>query len=125
MTTDAIFSKIYASVRANNAQQGVNITIEPNHAGDVTLDIPVEKFFGKDVAIWPLHFELVKCFLNTSTEKGERYITLPGIIQIYGEKTGTGVENVTTTTQTIKFIDNGQLLIRHDGNTYTILGVER
>lgn len=127
MTTDAIFSKIYATIRANNAKQGINITIEPNAAGDVTLDIPVEQYFGTDVAIWPLHFELVKCFLNTSTDKGERYLTLPGIYQIYGEKSnvGTGVENTTTTQQPTKFLENGQLFIRHNGQTYTIFGVQR
>ena len=127
MTTDAIFSKVYATVRANNALQGVNITIEPNGASEFVLDIPVEQYFGTDVAIWPLHFELVKCFLNTSTEKGERYITLPGIYQIYGEKSGvgTGVEHTTVTQQPTKFLENGQLLIRHNGYTYTILGTQR
>lgn len=127
MTTDAIFSKVYATVRANNALQGVNITIEPNGASEFVLDIPVEQYFGTDVAIWPLHFELVKCFLNTSTEKGERYITLPGIYQIYGEKSGvgTGVEHTTVTQQSTKFLENGQLLIHHNGYTYTILGTQR
>lgn len=127
MITDAIFSKIYATVRANNALQGVNITIEPNHAGDVTLDIPVEQYFGTDVAIWPLHFELVKCFLNTSTEKGERYVTLPGITQIYGKKSQTSdVENVTRIdAEATKFVENGQLFIRHNGQVYTILGTQR
>ena len=127
MTTDAIFSKVYATVRANNALQGVNITIEPNGAGEFVLDIPVEQYFGTDVAIWPLHFELVKCFLNTSTEKGERYVTLPGIYQIYGEKSGVGtsVEHTTVTQQPTKFLENGQLLIRHNGYTYTILGTQR
>ncbi|MBR5572970.1 MAG: phosphodiester glycosidase family protein [Paludibacteraceae bacterium] len=127
MTTDAIFSKVYATVRANNALQGVNITIEPNGASEFVLDIPVEHYFGTDVAIWPLHFELVKCFLNTSTEKGERYVTLPGIYQIYGEKSGvgTGVEHTTATQQLTKFLENGQLFIRHNGHTYTILGTQR
>ena len=127
MITDAIFSKIYATVRANNALQGVNITIEPNHVGDVTLDIPVEQYFGTDVAIWPLHFELVKCFLNTSTEKGERYVTLPGITQIYGKKSQTSdVENVTRIdAEATKFVENGQLFIRHNGQVYTILGTQR
>jgi hypothetical protein len=126
MTTDAIFSKVYATIRANNAIQGVNITIEPNAAGNFTLDIPVEQYFGTDVAIWPLHFELVKCFLNTSTEKGERYVTLPGIYQIYGEKSGidTGLEHTITTQQPTKILKNGQLLIHHNGCTYTILGIQ-
>ena len=127
MTTDAQFSKVYATVRANNALQGVNITIEPNGVGDFVLDIPVEKYFGTDVAIWPLHFELVKCFLNTSTEKGERYLTLPGIYQIYGEKSGIGtaIEHIALDQRPIKFVENGQLFIHHNDKVYTILGTQR
>ena len=122
--TDAQFSKVYATVRANNANQGVNITIEPNGASEFVLDIPVEQYFGTDVAVYPLHFELVKMFLDTKTEAGERYVTLPGIYQIYGEKSGTdtGVENTISTTTAAKFIENGQLLIHRNGKTYTILG---
>ena len=127
ITTDAIFSKVYASIRANNASQAINITIEPKVAGEYVLDVPVAEFFGTDVAIWPLHFELVKMFLNTSTEKGERYVTLPGIFQIYGKKsTGSGLHDVTTGNQeTTKFIENGQLLIRHNGQIYTVFGTKR
>ena len=126
MTTDAIFSKIYTTIRANNAKQGVNITIEPNMAGDIVLDVPVEKYFGTDVAIWPLHFELVKFFFNTDTEKGERYVTLPGVLQMYDvdSSTTTGVENTTSATTPSKFIQNGQLFIRRNGQCYTILGTE-
>ena len=124
MTTDAKFSKVYATVRANNALQGVNITIEPKGASEFVLDIPVEQYFGTDVAIYPLHFELVKLFLDTKTEAGERYVTLPGIYQIYGKKSGvnTGVENTISTTTATKSIENGQLLIRRNGQTYTVLG---
>lgn len=127
ISTDAIFSKIYASIRANNASQAINITIEPNVAGEYVLDVPVAEFFGTDVAIWPLHFELVKMFLNTSTEKGERYVTLPGIFQIYGKKSpGTGVQDVTIGgEETTKFIENGQLFIRHNGQIYTVFGTKR
>lgn len=127
ITTDAIFSKVYASIRANNASQAINITIEPNVAGEYVLDVPVADFFGTDVAIWPLHFELVKMFLNTSTEKGERYVTLPGIFQIYGKKSPiSGVQDVVIGGEdTMKFIENGQLLIRHNGQVYTVLGTKR
>lgn len=128
ITTDVQFSKVYATVRANNALQGVNITVEVNNASEFVLNIPVEKYFGTDVAIYPLHFELVKMFLSTSTEAGERYVTLPGIYQIYGEKTnvGSGVENIATGEgEPQKFIENGQLLIRHNANVYTILGTQR
>ena len=128
MSTDAEFSKVYATVRANNATQGVNITIEPNGASEFVLDIPVEKYFGTDVAIYPLHFELVKMFLATSTAAGERYVTLPGIYQIYGNKTnmGSNIEDVVIGEgKPQKFIENGQLFIRYNNNVYTILGTQR
>lgn len=125
MHTDAIFSKIYATVRANNAIQGINIIIEPNQVGDVTLDIPVEECFGTDVAIYPLHFELVKMFLNTSTEVGEHYVTLPGIQLLYGDADETDVDNVLSSQSTAKFIENGQLFIQRNGKIYTVLGTQK
>lgn len=125
MHTDAIFSKIYATVRANNAIQGINITIEPNQVGDVTLDIPVEECFGTDVAIYPLHFELVKMFLNTSTEVGEHYVALPGIQLLYGDADETDVDNVLSSQSTAKFIENGQLFIQRNGKIYTVLGTQK
>ena len=125
MHTDAIFSKIYATVRANNAIQGINITIEPNQAGDVTLDIPVEECFGTDVAIYPLHFELVKMFLNTSTEVGEHYVTLPGIQLLYGAADETAVDDVLSSYSPAKFIENGQIFIRRNDKVYTILGTQK
>lgn len=125
MHTDAIFSKIYATVRANNAIQGINITIEPNQVGDVTLDIPVEECFGTDVAIYPLHFELVKMFLNTSTEVGEHYVTLPGIELLYGAADETAVDDVLSSYSPAKFIENGQIFIRRNDKVYTILGTQK
>lgn len=125
MHTDAIFSKIYATVRANNAIQGINITIEPNQAGDVTLDIPVKECFGTDVAIYPLHFELVKMFLNTSTEVGEHYVTLPGIQLLYGAADETAVDDVRSSYSPAKFIENGQIFIRRNDKVYTILGTQK
>lgn len=124
--TDAIFSKIYASVRANNAKQAINITIEPNKVGEYELIIPVEEHFGTDVAIFPLHFELIKMFLNTDTEKGERYVALPGIYQIYGNKSNvnTGLDEITNTSAPTKFIDNGQLFIRQNDKVYNLLGTQ-
>ena len=125
MHTDAIFSKIYATVRANNAIQGINITIEPNQVGDVTLDIPVKECFGTDVAIYPLHFELVKMFLNTSTEVGEHYVTLPGIQLLYGAADETAVDDVLSSYSPAKFIENGQIFIRRNDKVYTILGTQK
>jgi hypothetical protein len=124
--SDAVFGDITVCIRANNATQALNLTTTSTAAAGEAFEvlIPVEEKFGTDVAIYPLHFELIKLFFNSTTEKGERYITLPGIYQVYGKNDGpiTGVENITTTNETAKFVENGQLLIRHNANTYTILG---
>lgn len=129
ITSDAVFGDILVCIRANNAGQALNITTTSTAAAGESFDIviPVEEKFGKDVAIYPLHFELIKFFFDSATEKGERYITLPGIYQIYGQgdNTNTGVENTTSTTSPTKFIENGQLFIRHNGYTYTILGTAK
>jgi hypothetical protein len=129
VTSDAVFGEIVVYIRANNAKQATDIThVSSAQAGEsFEIVIPVEDKFGTDVAIYPLHFESLKFFFVSSTEKGERYITLPGIYQLYGEGDGTetGLENTISTTSLTKFIENGQLFIRHNGNTYTILGTAK
>ena len=129
ITSDAVFGDITVCIRANNATQAKNITITSTAAAGESFEvrIPIAEEFGTDVAIYPLHFELIKLFFNSATPKGERYITLPGIYQVYGSDNGinTGVENTTTTQHPTKFLENGQLLIRHNGQIYTILGTKR
>lgn len=129
ITSDAVFKEINICIRANNAKQAQNLTTSISTAAGERFEIliPIEEKFGTDVAIYPLHFELMKIFFDTTTEKGERYITLPGIYQIYGKKSdvSTGVENIISTTAPIKFVENGQLFIRHNGQIYTLLGTKR
>ena len=125
MTTDAVLSKVYATFRPNNAIQTKSVVGEFNQKGEIIFDIPVEKHFGTDVAIFPLHFESVKIYLNTSTEDGERYITLPGIFLLYGDVDATSVSDVVSSYTVGKFVENGQLYIRHNGQTYTVLGTKR
>ena len=129
VTSDAVFGEIVVYIRANNAKQATDIThVSSAQAGEsFEIVIPVEDKFGTDVAIYPLHFESLKFFFVSSTEKGERYITLPGIYQLYGKADGTetSLENTISTTSPTKFIENGQLFIRHNGNTYTILGTAK
>jgi hypothetical protein len=63
--------------------------------------------------------------IDLSSEPGERYVTLPGIMQIYTGRPDveTGVEDVIVeTSSTAKFVENGQLLIRRNGSVYTVLG---
>ena len=126
VTSDAVFGEIVVCIRPNNANQATNLTtVSTALAGEsFEIVIPVEESFGTDVAIYPLHFESIKFFFVSSTEKGERYITLPGIYQIYGKKSqGSGVQHIESVDQnTVKFVENGQLYIRRNGQCYTILG---
>ena len=129
VTSDAVFGEIVVYIRANNAKQATDIThVSSAQAGEsFEIVIPVEDKFGTDVAIYPLHFESLKFFFVSSTEKGERYITLPGIYQLYGEDDGTetSLENTISTTVPNKFVENGQLYIHRNGHTYTVLGNQR
>ena len=129
LTTDATFSKINVAIRANNASQAEVITVESVVANQKSIiNVPVVDVFGTDVAIFPLHFELMKMFIDSkTTSKDEHYVTLNGITQIYGEKSpGSGLHDVTTGNQeTTKFIENGHLLIRHNGQIYTVFGIKR
>ena len=125
LTTDAVINKIQVFVRANNAKKSESITLEPKRSGEIMIEIPVEQSFGTDVAIYPLHFEKLKLMIDLSSEPGERYVTLPGIMQIYTGRPDveTGVEDVIVeTSSTVKFVENGQLLIRRNGSVYTVLG---
>ena len=122
-TTDAIFSKINVMLRANNAQQSQNIIFQDIAVGEeCVLEIDVEKLFGTDVAIFPLHFESMKMFLSTDTEPGERYVTLPGIIEVFAEGANTEVEQVNTGDGFHKFVKNGSLFIQSKNATYNVLG---
>ena len=125
LTTDVIVGKIQVFVRPNNAKKSETITLEPKRSGEIVVEIPVEKYFGTDVAIYPLHFEKLKLIIDLSSDDGERYVTLPGIMQIYNGRPDveTGVDNVIIDTHTTdKFVENGQLLIRRNGKVYTVLG---
>ena len=129
ITSDAVFDDITVCIRANNAAQAQNLTTTSTAASGESFEIviPVAEKFGSDVAVFPLHFELIKLFFNKNTEKGERYITLPGIYQVYGDgdAPATGVENTISATVPTKSIENGHLFIHHNDKVYTILGTQR
>ena len=122
ITTDAIFSKINLMVRANNAQQAQNIIFQDLKVGEENvLELDVATVFGMDASIYPLHFESMKMFLSTDTEKGERYVTLPGIIEVFADR-DTALENVTAQETPNKFIQNGALYIQANNVIYNVLG---
>jgi hypothetical protein len=62
---------------------------------------------------------------TSETPKGECYVTLPGIIEVFSEET-TDIEHITSTTPSIstKFIQNGALYIQTDGKTYDVMGTQ-
>ena len=125
-TTNAVFDKVIVMIRANNSTTTNQITfLNPNANEENILEIDVEERFGSDRAIYPLHFLSLKMVPNSSTPKGECYITLPGIIEVFTEQT-TDVERVATSSSISpsKFIKDGNLYIQSNDRTYDILGAQ-
>ena len=83
----------------------------------------VKEVFGEDVAIFPLLFKALKFIPTTGTENGERYITLPGIIEVFADEVSNveDVHNVRNSGVT-KYVKDGALYILVGENTYDILG---
>ena len=125
MTTNATFEKVIIMIRANNSNTTDQITfLNPAVGEENIFEIDVKERFGADAAIYPLRFLSLKMVPTSATPKGECYVTLPGIIEVYSDNSGvgTGIENNINTTAPTKFIENGQLFIQRNGQTYTILG---
>lgn len=126
-TSDAVYEKVIVMLRANNSNTTNQITfLNPTVGKENVLEINVKEVFGEDVAIFPLLFKALKFIPTTGTENGERYITLPGIIEVFSDdSTNTGVENTISSSESTKFVENGQLLIKRNNQIYTILGTQR
>ena len=125
MTTNATFEKVIIMIRANNSNTTDQITfLNPAVGEENIFEIDVKERFGADAAIYPLRFLSLKMVPTSATPKGECYVTLPGIIEVYSDNSGvgTGIENNINTTAPTKFIESGQLFIQRNGQTYTILG---
>lgn len=113
-------------LRANNSNTTNQIAfLNPTTGEENVLEIDVKEEFGNDVAIFPLLFKALKFIPTTGTENGERYITLPGIIEVFSDdSTNTAVENTISSSEYTKFVENGQLLIKRNDQIYTILGTQ-
>ena len=125
-TTNAVFEKVIMMIRANNSNTTDQITFLNVAANEEhVLEIDVKERFGEDVAIYPLHFISLKMVPTSDTPKGECYVTLPGIIEVFSEQT-TDVEDVTSnqSSTNVKYIQNGNLYIQTVDKIYNILGVE-
>ena len=126
ITTNAVFEKVIVMIRANNSTTTEQITfLNPKAGEENILEIDVKERFGADVAIYPLHFLSLKMVPTSETTKGECYVTLPGIIEVFTQET-TDVEDVTTsnTHSPSKFIENGALYIQSEDKVYDVLGVQ-
>ena len=126
-TSDAVYEKVIVMLRANNSNTTNQIAfLNPTTGEENVLEIDVKEEFGNDVAIFPLLFKALKFIPTTGTENGERYITLPGIIEVFSDdSTNTAVENTISSSEYTKFVENGQLLIKRNNQIYTILGTQR
>ena len=126
LTTDATFEKAIVMIRPNNSNTTDQVTfLNPKVGEENILEIDVKERFGDDVAIYPLHFLSLKLVPTSDTPKGERYITLPGIIEVFDGPT-TDLETVKPSdinAQT-KFIKDGSLYIQSGNKIYDVLGAQ-
>lgn len=126
MTTNAVFEKVIVMIRANNSNTTEQITfLNPKVGEEDVLKIDVKQRFGTDAAIYPLHFISIKMIPTSETTKGECYVTLPGIMEIFTDITS-DVENVEPTQDATqgKYIKDGALYILHGEKTYDVLGTQ-
>jgi hypothetical protein len=126
MTTNAVFEKVIVMIRANNSNTTEQITfLNPKVGEENVLKIDVKQRFGTDAAIYPLHFISIKMIPTSETTKGECYVTLPGIMEVFTDITS-DVENVEPTQDVTqgKYIKDGALYILHGEKTYDVLGTQ-
>ncbi len=125
LTTNAVFEKVIVMVRANNSNTTEQINfLNPTVGEENILEIDVYERFGQDVAIYPLHFISLKLVPTSDTPKGECYVTLPGIIEVFDDEP-TGVENITSSSSSkMKYIKEGNFYIQILDKTYNVLGAQ-
>ena len=124
--SDAVFEKVIVMIRANNATTTNQISfLSPATGEDNVLEINVKEVFGDDVAIFPLLFKALKFIPTTGTENGERYITLPGIIEVFSDQLSSVDKLTPSQTNSLKkFVKNGVLYISVGDKTYDVLGMQ-
>ena len=126
ITTNAVFEKVIVNIRANNSTETEQISFQDIKTDEENLlEIDVTERFGSDVAIFPLKFVSIKMIPTKDTPKGECYVTLPGIIEVFSGQT-TDVEELTPSASSSvkKYIECGNLYIQTMGKTYNVLGVQ-
>lgn len=123
-TSDVAFEKVIVMLRANNSSTTKQVTfLTPTRGEENVLEIDVKETFGSDVAIFPLLFKALKFVPSSDNAKGECYVTLPGIIEVFSDE-ATDVENVQTVQSAtfMKYVKDGALYIESADKTYNVLG---
>lgn len=126
LTTNAVFEKVIVMIRANNSTTTDQVTfLNPKVGEENILEIDVKERFGDDAAVYPLRFLSLKMVPTSETPKGECFVTLSGIIEVFSEQT-TDVENTVTSQSPteIKYIQNGNLYIQVMDKIYNVLGAQ-
>ena len=124
MTTNAVFEKVILMIRANNSNTTDQITfLNPKAGEENLLEVDVYERFGNDVAIYPLHFISLKMVPTSETPKGECYVTMPGVVEVFADELAS-VEDITSSLPSmIKYIKDGNFYIQTVDNTYNVLGM--
>ena len=124
MTTNAVFEKVILMIRANNSNTTDQITfLNPKAGEENLLEVDVYERFGNDVAIYPLHFISLKMVPTSETPKGECYVTMPGVVEVFADEPAS-VEDITSSLPSIiKYIKDGNFYIQTVDNTYNVLGM--
>ena len=126
--TEAVVQKVVIGIRPANARAVQNITLfsEGLPVGEpVNIDIAVASMLGDDVAIFPLYFDYMKFFLNSSTTKTQHSFRMNGIWLLCNEyiDTGNAVSTVVSDElQPIKMCTPEGIRVRKGNTDYSILG---
>ena len=125
--TDAVVQKVVIGIRLDNTIQTQNITLFDQGlpvATDTVMDIPVAEVFGADQAIYPLHMDYIKFFLDAKTAKQQQQFNLNGIWLICDRYADT--DDLSTVPddsgRTTKLLTPEGVRIIRDNKHYDVLG---
>jgi hypothetical protein len=123
MLTDAVVSEVIVMLRANNSLENRYVTFNDIPTNELyTIEVVLADEFGTDAAIWPLHFEGIIWYLDRANEAGARYITLPGISEVFAGDILSTLPTVATQSNSTKYMKQDMLYIQYEGQTYNVLG---
>ena len=124
-----LISSVSIGLRANNATANTIYSVDAiTPDSPMTINIPLDSIFGvkDDLAIYPVTVEFITFTFDTKAEKKQYNIPISGIYLTYNGAQDTKVEHssVSGKTQTVKFVQNGQIYVIRNGQIYNILGTK-